>query len=400
MKMFGDVNMSKRLFRITTTNEIVSLFHKNKNIKLYGAGFYLTRFLTEVEKLDKKLLDQISCVMVSNCKENLSDVNNIPIVSYMNVNIQEGDCIFLTLGARYTLEVYNLLKDKGANVYEIDFDMFHREAYNEVKKSIQLFINNFPENITNLNIPFWGGTIVSWTCWWQGIEQAPELVKACIESQRRNLPEGVHQIIITKDNYQEYIALPDYIIEKLNKGYITLTTLSDIIRATLLYRYGGFWMDSTLLVLQPLDKDILNYPIYTRNLPETQYCTNVMWSGWFIYAQAGNKLFQFLSGAFYFYYSIYDNIKYYLTVDYIIAIACNMFSEVEKELEAIPYNNEYALELCKHLTENIDEKTYLDYVSKSSIQKLTYKLDWKGRERENTVYSKIIDREGIKYGKE
>lgn len=40
-------------------------------------------------------------------------------------------------------------------------------------------------------------------------------------------------IVITKDNF------PNYIIEKFNKGNISIQQFSDIIRVYLMYNYGG-----------------------------------------------------------------------------------------------------------------------------------------------------------------
>ena len=52
-----------------------------------------------------------------------------------------------------------------------------------------------------------------WLMWWQGEENAPEIVKRCIESVRLNA--GNHDIIIiTKNNYSDYINIPNYVIEK------------------------------------------------------------------------------------------------------------------------------------------------------------------------------------------
>ena len=133
-------------------------------------------------------------------------------------------------------------------------------------------------------------------------------------------------------------------------------------------------MDSTLYVCRPLEEDILNYQIYTRNRPEIQYCANAMWSGWFLYAKPGNKLFAFLMESFFYYFSVYDKIKYYFMVDYVIAIACNIFPEVEKQLKEVPYNNEGAQELVKHLMEPYDEQQLEEYIKNTSVQKLTYKL--------------------------
>ncbi len=40
-----------------------------------------------------------------------------------------------------------------------------------------------------------------WICWWQGIENAPEIVKACVESIKRF--SGEYEVIcITEENYK------------------------------------------------------------------------------------------------------------------------------------------------------------------------------------------------------
>ena len=379
--------------KLSTIKELKELLDIVKELRLYGAGHYLNLFLQGIEELDRRYLDNIKCILVSDVNGNLSEIRGIPVIDYQNANLRQGDCVLLTLGHRYTDEICNLLKDTEVTIVQIDFNMFQETAYQEVKQSIQPFIERFPKEVSGLNLPVYDTKITAWTCWWQGEEQAPDIVKACIRSQRENLPEGVKHIIVTEKNYNDYITLPAYIIEKVKAGNITLTTLSDMIRASLLYRYGGFWMDSTLMVLKPLDEKILDYPIYTRNLSETQYCANAMWAGWFLYAKPGSLLFQFLMEGFFYYFSVYDKIKYYFMVDYIISIACNIFPEIEKQLRDVPYNNERAGELGKHLLENIEEQKYKKYTEGTTVQKLSYKLDRTSVDESiYTIYDYLIDR--------
>ncbi len=363
--------------KLNTIKELKELLETAKELRLYGAGHYLNLFLQGIEELDRHYLDKIKCILVSDVNGNFSKIRGIPVIDYQNANLEQGDCVLLTLGHRYTDEICNFLKDAEVTIVQIDFNMFQETAYQEVRQSIQPFIERFPNEVSGLNLPVsvYDTKIIAWICWWQGEEQAPDMVKACIRSQRENLPKGVLYVVITEKNYKDYIALPAYIIEKVETGNITLTTLSDMIRASLLYSYGGFWMDATLMVLKPLDEKILDYPLYTRNLPETQYCANAMWAGWFWYAKPGSRLFQFLMEGFFYYFSVKDKIKYYFMVDYIISIACNMFPEIEKQLRDVPYNNERAGELGKHLLEKFEKQKYEKYVENTVIQKLSYKLD-------------------------
>ena len=80
-------------------------------------------------------------------------------------------------------------------------------------------------------------------------------------------------------------------------------------------------------------------------------------------------------------------------VDYIISIACNIFPEIEKQLRDVPYNNERAGELGKHLLENIEEQKYKKYTEGTTVQKLSYKLDRTSVDESiYTIYDYLIDR--------
>lgn len=323
------------LLTLESITALTNFIDSNQSIYLYGAGYYLDVFLQEIENLDTAYFQKVKSIFVSKAFGNNKKIPNIPVLIYHPELLKPDDGVLLTLGRRYTDKIYHLLQETGACIAEIDFNMFQKEAYYDVEKSMRPFIDTFPKKLSGFNTPIPQKEILAWTCWWQGEEQAPEIVRACLESQRRNLPEGVRQIVVTEDNCKEYISLPKHVTEKVEDGRISLTTLSDIIRAALLYKYGGFWMDATLYVCRPLREDILDYQIYTRNLPETQYCADAMWSGWFLYAKPGNKLFAFLMESFFYYFSVHDRIRYYFMVDYIIAIACNTFPEVEKQLKEV-----------------------------------------------------------------
>lgn len=356
-------------------------------IKLYGAGCYLRVFLKE---MGNDCREKIKYVMVSDLKMNPANVQGIPVISHKEADLKPEDFVFLTLGERFTMEVYELLKGYGCTVFSIDFNLFQTEAYLDIKNMMQPFIEDFPRNILSLNQPVETDRKVVWTCWWQGESNVPEVVKICLESQRKNLPQDVEYIVITEDNYNEYIQVPQYIIDKVHRGDITLTTLSDILKVSLLYKWGGFWLDATVLVLEQLDSKVMEYPLYTRNIPETHFCAETVWAYWFLYATKGNKLFLFLSEGLFYYFSQHDRIKYYFTIDYLTAVACNMFPDVLEQFQDVPYNNDRAQELVRHLTETYDKEKFACYTKDTYLQKLTYKLNWEeAGNREDSIYSYI-----------
>lgn len=81
------------------------------------------------------------------------------------------------------------------------------------------------------------------TLWFQGLDKAPHVVKACVESMRRRYGERV--VVLDNDSLGHFIQLPDYIIEKWKTGKIIPANFSDICRIELLTRYGGVWFDAT-----------------------------------------------------------------------------------------------------------------------------------------------------------
>ena len=87
-----------------------------------------------------------------------------------------------------------------------------------------------------------------WVCWLQGFDAAPVIVQNCIRSVQKHKPEGYEVVIITSQNYHQYVTLSDYIVQKWQKGLISNTHFSDLLRIFLLARHGGYWIDATCLM--------------------------------------------------------------------------------------------------------------------------------------------------------
>ena len=92
-----------------------------------------------------------------------------------------------------------------------------------------------------------------WVCWFQGMEHEPELVRKCFESLKQNLTDR-EIVLITEKNLKEYVDFPDYILRKWEKGEITHTHMTDLLRLELLIRHGGMWIDATVLCTEKEEK--------------------------------------------------------------------------------------------------------------------------------------------------
>ena len=52
---------------------------------------------------------------------------------------------------------------------------------------------------------------VVWFCWLQGLDSAPDLVKACYNSIKRYVTDK-ELVVVTQENVSEYIKLPQHIV--------------------------------------------------------------------------------------------------------------------------------------------------------------------------------------------
>lgn len=89
-----------------------------------------------------------------------------------------------------------------------------------------------------------------WFCWLQGMDNAPDLIKACYHAACRYMPER-EIILIDEENYLSFVEMPEFIVEKRKKGIIPAALFSDLLRLELLIKYGGTWIDSTVLMTNP-----------------------------------------------------------------------------------------------------------------------------------------------------
>jgi len=210
-----------------------------------------------------------------------------------------------------------------------------------------------------------------WVCWWQGEAAMPEVVRKCY-SQLLKKANGHKINLITKDNYQEFISIPEYIIKKVEKGYITLTHLSDIMRVMLLSKYGGLWIDSTIYTfnnLPDIDADLFSL----RRLRDNTIVTECRWSTFFLYAGKSRILFNFLQDIFFSYWKENNQAFHSLIFDYFIALAYEHIPEIQNLINRIPFTNPRIHWLGSNMNQKYDEQSFSELKNTTQFCKLTYK---------------------------
>jgi len=252
-----------------------------------------------------------------------------------------------------------------------------------------------------------------WVCWWDGYEAMPPIVKVCYKNIMEH--SGAHSVqLVTKHNFDSFVSIPEYIMEKVNNGIITITSFSDILRANLLYEYGGIWIDATVFVIK--DISLEDFPFYTLKAPArsasvtlTRFAglsnssakvaggVNPQTSRWSSFLLAGTKhsvLFEFMRELFHIYWKDHDDQIDYILVDYIIALGYEYIPVFKEFVDNVPCGDTEKFVLEKNLNNEFSEENFEQY-RKTPFHKLTWKNKFATHTKNGklTIYGYLLESE-------
>lgn len=259
-----------------------------------------------------------------------------------------------------------------------------------LEKEFYEFIMNYEFNTCNQK-----NSKIIWTLWMQGYKNAPELVKCTIDSIRKFAELNNFQfILLEEDTIEKYIVFPKLIKEKMDLGIIDYTKISDILRVSLLAKYGGTWVDATIYMKEEFDSSLLlqnYYTIKTGGIEDySPNISNNRWKGFFL--SGNSSLFSFTRDFFFEYYSRYDIAVDYLLIDYIFDIAYKYDEKIKNQMLELEKSNPNLFWLENHLGDEFDQKVWNNIIETTKVFKTTYKLSEEIKSNKNNFYSKLIDR--------
>lgn len=125
---------------------------------------------------------------------------------------------------------------------------------------------------------------VSRTVWtyWEGDQ--PDIVQQCLATWKRFLPDWDIRVLNEKSALELDLPKPQ------KYSQLTTTARSDSLRIALLWKFGGLWMDASIMLLDNLNwlKQYEHLPAFWFTLRNRQHAEN-----WLIYApRAGSELFK------------------------------------------------------------------------------------------------------------
>ena len=214
-----------------------------------------------------------------------------------------------------------------------------------------------------------------WICWWTGLDNAPELVKRCVESTYRNA--GSHPVhLITKENYSEYLEIPKYMLDKVKAGNLGLAHLADYIRVKLLATYGGLWLDATIFSSQQIPEMCFALPMFTMKGPVQKcgYISDMRWVTFCLGGWKGNAFYRFLAEAFEKYWSSNDYAIDYLFFDHLILMAYNQIPAIRALLDSVPDNNVHRDDLQAAMNAALPASAFESILDPDTV---LYKLSWR-----------------------
>lgn len=211
---------------------------------------------------------------------------------------------------------------------------------------------------------------IIWVYWWDGFENAPQIVQCCVRSIRQHA-KGFDLRLLDRTNLEQYLTVPQFLLERQENGGIGKAHFSDVVRMMLLARYGGLWMDATLYCSMPVPEEVTTGPFYSckkewnANTP-----SHGRWSGWMLGGIPAFRYFRFMSDALTTYWSRHTAAIDYLLMDYLFTIAYESFPELKEAVDHLPLQNPMRDELMNRINEPYDPSFF---ESDTFVYKLSYR---------------------------
>lgn len=231
-----------------------------------------------------------------------------------------------------------------------------------------------------------------WVCWFQGMEQAPPLVQQCYRALHKNLPNR-EIILLTEDNYRDYVTLPDYICRKAEAGIIPKAQFSDLLRLELLLRHGGTWIDSTVLCTggdipsYMLDSDLFMFQTLKPGLDGHPTCV----SNWFITACTNHPILLLTQALLYEYWKKNNTLIDYFIFHLFFQLAVEAYPEEWSKV--VPFSNSTPHILLLRLFETYDPQVWEAVKKMTPFHKLSYKFENAQAQLPDTYYHRLFDPE-------
>ena len=255
-----------------------------------------------------------------------------------------------------------------------------------------------------------------WISWWDGEETMPPLVKSCYNSIKKHANKHPVQFI-TKHNFRDFVSIPEFILDKVDSGVMTVTHFTNILRANLLYEHGGIWMDITIMLLK--DISLVHLPFYTLKAPAKKSVSVTLgrfaglssgiidkakqfnnqtepqisrWSGFLLAGTRHCPIFAYMRDILYAYWEDHNDQVDYLLFDYTNALGYDNIPLFRELIDNVPCSEVEKFILEENMNTEYTEERFSQYPL-TAFHKLTWKKQFNTYTKDNklTIYGHLLN---------
>lgn len=229
-----------------------------------------------------------------------------------------------------------------------------------------------------------------WVLWFQGENEMPDVVRLCYRNIKK-YSNGRKVVLLSKDNITRYLQIPNDFYEKVEKGYMGYANFSDLIRVSLLYLYGGTWIDATVFIKAPIDNSSSNKifdSIKIHPLTE-EHISGYRWTSFYLFSYPKSEAMKcFRDVMFAYWRDGYNKIIDYFLIDYTFVMLYMKNTEFQRIIDSRPFTNEHVHDIQTLLNEMYNGQ--FDLWNDTNIFKLNKKFKYNDK-KVLTVYKYMID---------
>ena len=245
--------------------------------------------------------------------------------------------------------------------------------------------------------PSRGGEVpIIWQYWESPDGSVPPLVQACLNSVDRYKGEN-KKIFLNYENIKEYIELPDIVYKMKETGKMCTAHFVDIVRTALLVKYGGIWIDSTILLTDTIPEYITNSELFFYRTDEKVDLDGLCGTNYLIAAsKSDNVILKETLNSLLQYWHENRFLVNYFTHMHTITLVCRKYPNL---LNQIPFYSFYPVQQLQwELLNKFDENRWEQLTKMTPVHKLTHKTRVLTKKKEfditGTFYEHVIKEYG------
>lgn len=225
---------------------------------------------------------------------------------------------------------------------------------NSLYRKRMILLNRYYYNFFRDKIEFWNRQVLEhedcqiedlpiWVCWLQGKENLPKELQITVDSIYKHSNSHLVKFIDYRDIVR-LVDLPSIIRNKYISGQLSSAHFCDYARCAILYKYGGLWLDPTVLVTKDIQNTVFSLNMWSvKGLKPFPYDTIIPDAcSWQIYAMASQKgsiFYKIFCDMFVFYVKKKGCKFDYFFSYYISFIIRNYVRQVSDIYNCVPNNN-------------------------------------------------------------